>query len=119
MALFIPTYFAPIAQYAMMYQTGFDNIIFELEDNFQKQTYRNRCYIYGANGKLSLNVPIKHKTKVGRKKTKDALIENNYPWQQQHFKSLQAAYRSSPFFEFFEADLYNLFQKSFYVLQNK
>lgn len=116
MALFIPTYFAPIAQYAAIYQAK--DIIFELEDNFQKQTYRNRCYIYGANGKLSLNIPVKHKISEGRKKTKDTLVENDFPWQQQHFKSLQTAYRSSPFFEFFEDELHELFSKKYTFLQD-
>ena len=49
MALFIPTYFSPISQYKAILNS--DSVIFEIEDNFQKQTYRNRCYIYGANGK--------------------------------------------------------------------
>ncbi|MCF2876134.1 MULTISPECIES: WbqC family protein [unclassified Tenacibaculum] len=116
MALFIPTYFAPISQYAAIYQS--DSICFEIHDNYQKQTYRNRCYIYGANGKLALNVPVKHKTKVGRKKTKDTLIENDFPWQSQHFKSLQSAYRSSPYFEFFEDDLSKIFTKKYTFLQD-
>ncbi|WGH75554.1 WbqC family protein [Tenacibaculum tangerinum] len=114
MSLFIPTYFAPISQYAAIYQS--DTITFEVEDNYQKQTYRNRCYIYGANGKLALNIPVKHRTKEGRKKTKDTLVENNFPWQQQHFKSLQSAYRSSPFFEFFEEDLLRIFNKQYKFL---
>ena len=116
MPLFIPTYFAPISQYAAIYQS--DSVIFEIEDNYQKQTYRNRCYIYGANGKLALNVPIKHKTKEGRKKTKDTLVENDFPWQQQHFKSLQSAYRTSPFFEFFEDDLSKIFNTKYTFLQD-
>ncbi len=116
MALFIPTYFAPISQYAAIYQS--DSVTFEFEDNYQKQTYRNRCYIYGANGKLALNIPVKHLTKEGRKKTKDTIIENDFPWQQQHFKSLQSAYRSSPFFEFFEDDLAALFNKKYHFLQD-
>ena len=91
MSLFIPTYFAPISQYAAIYKS--DSIIFEVEDNYQKQTYRNRCYIYGANGKLTLNIPVKHILKENRKKTKDTLVENDIKWQQQHFKSLQSAYR--------------------------
>ncbi|CAM1345706.1 WbqC family protein [Tenacibaculum amylolyticum] len=114
MALFIPTYFSPISQYAFI--TRADNITFELEDNFQKQTYRNRCYIYGANGKLSLNIPIKHRSSVGRKKTKDTLVENDFPWQSQHFKSLKAAYRSSPYFEFFEEDIFKIFNKKYVYL---
>lgn len=116
MALFIPTYFAPISQYAAIYQS--EAITFELEDNYQKQTYRNRCYIYGANGKLALNVPVKHLIKEGRKKTKDTLVENDFPWQQQHFKSLQSAYRSSPFFEFFEDDIAKIFSKKYKYLQD-
>ena len=116
MSLFIPTYFAPISQYAVIYQS--DAVIFEVEDNYQKQTYRNRCYIYGANGKLALNIPVKHKTKEGRKKTKDTLVENDFPWQQQHYKSLQSAYRSSPFFEFFEEDLLKIFNKEYTFLQD-
>ena len=114
MAVFIPTYFAPISQYAAIYQS--EEIVFEVFDNFQKQTYRNRCCIYGANGKLSLSIPLKHKTGKGRKKTKDSLVENNFPWQQQHLKSLQTAYRSSPFFEFFEDDLKVIFNKEYKYL---
>ena len=116
MSLFIPTYFAPISQYAAIYKSN--TITFEVEDNYQKQTYRNRCYIYGANGKLALNVPVKHLIKERRKKTKDCIVENDFPWQQQHFKSLQSAYRSSPFFEFFEDDLAILFNKKYTYLQD-
>ncbi|WP_435262209.1 WbqC family protein [Tenacibaculum sp. nBUS_03] len=116
MALFIPTYFAPIAQYSVISQCN--SVTFEFEDNFQKQTYRNRCYIYGANGKLSLNIPVKHKHSENRKKTKDALIENDFPWQIQHFKSLQSAYRTSPFFEFYEDDIHKIFSKKYSFLHD-
>ncbi|CAM1349312.1 WbqC family protein [Tenacibaculum halocynthiae] len=116
MALFIPTYFAPIAQYSKISQC--DSVTFEFEDNFQKQTYRNRCYIYGANGKLSLNIPVKHKQSEGRKKTKDAMVENEFPWQQQHFKSLQSAYHTSPFFEFYEDDIHKIFSKKYSFLHD-
>lgn len=116
MAVFIPTYFSPIAQYAAIFKEN--EVVFEIEDNFQKQTYRNRCYIYGANGKLSLNIPIKHQTTEGRKKTKDTLVENDFPWQQQHYKSLQSAYRASPFFEFYEDDLQPIFNKKYKYIQD-
>ncbi|OSY87885.1 WbqC-like protein [Tenacibaculum holothuriorum] len=116
MAIFIPTYFSPIAQYAAIFKEN--EVVFEVEDNFQKQTYRNRCYIYGANGKLSLNIPIKHQTTEGRKKSKDTLVENDFPWQQQHYKSLQSAYRASPFFEFYEDDLQSIFNKKYKYLQD-
>ncbi|MBE7646202.1 hypothetical protein F7644_09400 [Tenacibaculum finnmarkense genomovar ulcerans] len=116
MALFIPTYFAPISQYAAIYNA--DSVVFELEDNYQKQTYRNRCAIYAANGKLSLNIPVKHLLTESRKKSKDTLVESDIPWQQQHFKSLQSAYKSSPFFEFFEDDIAKIFHKKYTYLQD-
>jgi CRISPR/Cas system Type II protein with McrA/HNH and RuvC-like nuclease domain len=87
-----------------------ESITFEMEDNFQKQTNRNRTYIYSPNGIQLLNIPIKH-SKNAHQKTKDVLIENEFDWQKQHFKSLEAAYRSSPFFEFFEDDIAPVFEK--------
>lgn len=115
MALFIPTYFSPISQYVAIVKSK-EKVVFEVEDNFQKQTYRNRCYIYGANGKQLLNIPVKHKNTNNRKKTKDTLVENEFPWQREHFKSLQSAYRSSPFFEYFEDDLAIIFNKKYKYL---
>lgn len=103
-----PTYFPSISQFAAIAQA--DQVSFEVEDNFQKQTSRNRTYIYSPNGIQLLNIPIKH-SKENRQKTKDIRIENDFGWQKQHFKSLEAAYRSSPFFEFFEDDIRPLFEK--------
>ncbi len=114
MALFIPTYFSPISQFTAIVNT--DKIIFEVEDNYQKQSYRNRCYIYGANGKQLLNIPIHHPKTNGRKKTKDILVDNSTFWQKQHLKSLESAYKSSPFFEFYIDDLLPVFTKKYHYL---
>jgi hypothetical protein len=103
-----PSYFPSISHFAAMVQS--DKITFEMEDNFQKQTNRNRTYIYSPNGIQLLNIPIKH-SNLSRQKTKDIKIEQEFDWQKQHFKSLEAAYRSSPFFEYFEDDLLPIFQK--------
>lgn len=105
--LFIPTYFAPISQYIEIYKNK--NIVFEVEDNFQKQTYRNRCHIYSANGKLQLNIPTIH-NKEKHRKTKDIRIDNSTFWQRAHIRSIETAYRSSPFFEFYEDDLKPLYE---------
>lgn len=114
MSIFIPTYFSPISQYTEIVSA--DSLLFEFEDNFQKQTYRNRCYIYGANGKQLLNIPVKHKNTSDRKKTKNTLVDPNFPWQSQHLKSIQTAYRNSPFFEFYEDDLQKIFNKNYTFL---
>ena len=106
--LLYPTYFPSISHYVAMAQS--DSITFEVEDNFQKQTNRNRTYIYSPNGIQLLNIPIKH-SKEKHQKTKDVQLETSFDWQKQHFKSLEAAYRTSPFFEFFEDELAPIFNK--------
>lgn len=102
-----PTYFPSISHYVAMIQA--EQITFEIEDNFQKQTNRNRMYIYSANGIQMLNIPVKH-TNEAHQKYKDAQIEDAFGWQKQHFKSLEAAYRTSPYFEYFEDDIRPIFE---------
>ena len=103
-----PTYFPSISHYVAMLQA--DSVTFEMEDNFQKQTNRNRMYIYSPNGVQLLNIPVKHAVEK-HQKYKDVRIENDFGWQKNHFKSLEAAYRTSPFFEYFEDDFRPLFEK--------
>jgi hypothetical protein len=103
-----PTYFPSISHFVAMAKA--DTVTFEMEDNFQKQTNRNRMYIYSPNGIQLLNIPIKH-TKEAHQKTKDVKLETAFDWQRQHFKSLEAAYRTSPFFEYFEDTLSPIFTK--------
>ncbi|MFK5981545.1 MAG: WbqC family protein [Flavobacteriaceae bacterium] len=103
-----PSYFPSIAQFSAMVQA--ENVVFEIEDNYQKQTYRSRTYIAHSNGVLLLNIPVKHSNNGSKLKTKDVQVENAFPWQSQHWKSLQSAYRTSPYFEFYEDDLKPLFE---------
>ena len=103
-----PTYFPSISNFVAMAKT--EKIIFEIDDNFQKQTNRNRMYIYSPNGLQMLNIPVKH-SKEAHQKTRDIKIETEFNWQKQHFKSLEAAYRSSPFFEYFEDAIQPIFTK--------
>jgi WbqC-like protein family len=103
-----PTYFPSISQVAAMVQA--QSVTFEMEDNFQKQTNRNRMYIYSPNGIQLLNIPIKHSENL-HQKTKDTRLETAFNWQKQHFKSLEAAYRTSPFFEYYEDSISSIFTK--------
>ena len=103
-----PTYFPSISHYIAMIKA--DMVTLEMEDNFQKQTNRNRMYIYSPNGVQLLNIPVKNS--IDRhQKYRDVRIENDFGWQKNHFKSLEAAYRTSPFFEYFEDDFRPLFEK--------
>lgn len=103
-----PSYFPSVSHFVAI--ANADVVTFEMEDNFQKQTNRNRMYIYSPNGIQLLNVPIKH-SKEAHQRIREVRIENDFDWQKQHFKSLEAAYRTSPFFEYFENDLLPIFQK--------
>lgn len=106
--LILPTYFPSISNFVALVKSS--SIVFEVEDNYQKQTNRNRTYIYSPNGILMLNIPVKH-GKEKYQKTKEVKLETAFDWQKQHFKSLEAAYRTSPFFEYFEDDLRPIFNK--------
>lgn len=101
-----PTYFPSIAQCVAMVQA--QKVIFEVCGNYQKQTYRNRMNIYGPQGKMSLTIPVIY-TQKHRQRYADIVISNDGRWQDVHWKSIQTAYSSSPFFEFYEHDLMPLF----------
>ncbi|MFD1316650.1 WbqC family protein [Namhaeicola litoreus] len=109
-----PTYFSPIIQFVAI--AKYKEFWFELEDNFQKQTYRNRCYVFGANGNLLLNLPIVHEHSGQRQKTKEVKLDPQNNWQLLHKKSLEAAYRSSPYFEFYEEEINLVFEKKYTYL---
>ena len=93
------------------------SVIWEVCDNFQKQTFRNRCYIATDRGRLMLNIPIRHVGGTqGRQRYRDVRIDNTYSWQRQHWRSLETAYRATPFFEFYEEEIRPLFTKPFEYL---
>jgi hypothetical protein len=108
-----PSYFPSISHFVAIANS--ELVTFEIEDNFQKQTNRNRMYIYSPNGIQLLYVPIK-RTKERHQRIKEVKIENDFDWQKQHFKSLEAAYRASPFFEYFEDEIAPIFQKKYTFL---
>lgn len=103
-----PSYFPSILQMCAAAQAK--EICFEIHDNFQKQTYRNRTYIAHSNGKLLLNIPIL-KEKGGSRKTADLQAAFFEDWQAHHYKSIVSAYSSSPFFEYYIDDLLVFFEE--------
>ena len=96
-----------------------NEIIWEVADNYQKQTYRNRCYICTDQGKHILSIPIKHVGgDQGRQKYKNVKLENDYQWQRQHWRTLQTAYRTSPYFEYYEDEIAPLFERKYDFLMD-
>src|SRR5688500_11674281 len=109
-AVFPVSYFGPINYYKSL--LTYEEILFEQFEHYPKQTCRNRCYIYGANGKLMLTVPVK-KGKTEHTVLKDVRISNDVSWQKLHWRSLEAAYRSSPYFEYLEDEFRQFFTKHY------
>jgi WbqC-like protein family len=106
-----PGYFAPVSQFTVLVK--YKEVCLEVCDNYQKQTYRNRCYIYGANGKLMLNIPIIHSKNKSRQLTKEVKIDYTSNWQKQHLKSIKTAYQTSPYFEFYEDEFTTFFDRNY------
>ncbi len=91
-----------------------DKILLEKYEHFIKQTYRNRCEIVTANGKLSLSIPlIKQADKELISDKKISYAEN---WQKQHWRAISSAYKNSPFFEFFEDEFKPFYENEYEFL---
>ncbi len=96
---------------------SFEEVYIEVHDNYQKQSYRNRTTIYGANGLLDLIIPVKQPD-GNNTRTQDVLIDYDMPWNETHWKALVSAYKHSPFFEIFEEELKPLYKRKFkYLLE--
>ncbi len=107
-ALLPTAYLAPISYYKILLQQPDCKI--EYHEHFVKQSIRNRCEIYGANGKLRLTIP---KQRQGSSKTTINNIKISYKnkWQKEHWKSIVSAYNSSPFFEYYKDKLKPFFER--------
>ncbi|MGB0932530.1 MAG: WbqC family protein, partial [Chitinophagales bacterium] len=95
-------YAGTIQYYARMLHHG--KVLVEKYEHFQKATYRNRCYIAMPDGKMRLSIPME-KGRSHRRTIKDMKISYEWDWQKHHWNSFMAAYRSSPYFEYYEDDL--------------
>lgn len=99
-------YLPPVSWFAEFLKDG-RQVSLEQFEHFPKQTYRNRANIYGANGKLSLIIPVKHSGKCAMKDIEISYAED---WQKLHWKSIKNAYQSSPYFEYYEEKLSGIFE---------
>jgi hypothetical protein len=78
---------------------GFHFCLIDPTELYQKQTYRNRTYIYSPNGIQPLIIPI---LRPYNGIIKDVKIDYKMAWQRNHWRSIQTAYNNSPFFEFYQ-----------------
>lgn len=105
--VFSSCYLPPIVYFKQFLMA--ENCLVDVHEYFVKQTYRNRCTIFGADGKLDLVVPIYKRN--SKQLMKEVKISNDENWQKIHWKSIEAAYRSSPYFEYYEDAFYPFYNK--------
>ena len=108
-------YFPPIHYFTKLY--AHSNVWIEQEDNYVKQTYRNRCMIGAADGPLTLTIPVE-KGEGGKSTMKDIRISDHGRWQHLHWQALVSAYRTSPFFEYYMDDFRPFFDQKWSFLMD-
>lgn len=95
----------------------YDEITLELHENYQRKSYRNRCEVYGPNGKQAMQIPVTrgsfHKTNI-----QDLQISYDTDWQKNHFKTIETAYKSTPFYEYYEDDIIPFYENKFKYLKD-
>lgn len=106
-------YLAPIQYYAKFLLA--DRIYIERQENYIKQTYRNRCSIVSANGPIALSIPVVHSSKE-KTLMKDIRIAEHGNWQHMHWNAIVSAYNSTPFFEYYQDDFAPFYRKQYSFL---
>lgn len=104
-------YLAPVEYFIVV--ANAKKVVLEQYENYQKQTYRNRCKIATSNGIMELNIPVEKSTGSS---IRDIKISEHIDWQKQHWRSIETAYNSSAFFEFYSDDLKPFFEKKWVFL---
>jgi hypothetical protein len=84
----------------------FNEVILEGHEYFVKQTYRNRCYINTAQGKKMLTVPLIERH--GKVLMKEVLVETGNKWRNNHWRTIESAYRKAPYFDYYSDELKNI-----------
>jgi hypothetical protein len=101
------TYFGPVQWYQKLYRS--DETEIEACENFQKQTYRNRCIIATTQGTQALTIPVERSNSplsiLNSQLIKDLRISDHGNWRHLHWNALQSAYGESPFFEYYQDDI--------------
>ncbi len=98
----IELHYLPSLEYFCALQS-FETILLEKNEHYVKQSYRNRCYINTAQGVEMLVVPLT--AKHGKVVIKDIRIDRNNKWQNNHWRTIESAYRKAPYFEYYADEL--------------
>ena len=84
-------------------------IYIEACENYQKQSYRNRCRFYAADGVQELNIPVVHKGGTHKLPISEIRIDWSKAWLQQHERAIISAYRTSAYFEYYMDEFFAIY----------
>lgn len=108
-------FFPPIAYFFELYKNR--KVTLCHGEIFPKQTFRNRCVILNANGLQNLTVPVEkdagHLTLV-----RDIKISYAEDWRKIHLRSIESAYRRTPYYEYYFEDIENILNTDFVYLKD-
>ncbi len=101
--IFSTAYFPPIGYFKALSRYGNGLLLLEAAEHYRKQSWRTRCNILSANGVLSLSVPVivPEDKDIGRVE-----IDYSKDWLRQHERALVSAYNSTPFFEYYQDEIF-------------
>ena len=119
-------YFPPVSYFAAMAEEmeGLSNrmdgssslelspsiVYIEACENYQKQSYRNRCRFYAADGVQALSFPIVHEGGTHKLPISEIKVDYSTPWLQQHERAIVSAYRTSAYFEYYQDELFDILE---------
>ena len=106
-------YLAPVVYYTKLYAC--EKAYIERYDHYMKQTYRNRCVIASANGPLALTIPTE-KADEAKCLMKDVRISDHGNWRHTHWNAFVAAYRQSPFFDYYADEFHRFYEQKYEFL---
>lgn len=112
-ALLIELHYLPCLDY-MAGLLKFGQVQIEAHEHYQKQSYRNRCYVRTANKIDVLTVPVQQG--AHHQPIRDVRIDNSQPWPLHHWRCLRAAYGKAPFFEYYAPELESVYQQTWTFL---
>ena len=101
-------YLGPVQYYCKL--LSFDTVMMETNENYLKQTYRNRCMIAAANGIQSLTVPVENPP-TDKCLIRDIRISGHGNLRHNHWNALVSAYGMSPFFEYYQDDFAPIYER--------
>lgn len=106
-------YLAPVSYFAALCSCR--KAYIERYDHYMKQTYRNRCVIASAGGPLALTIPVE-KLREDKCCMKDIRMSEHGNWRHVHRNAFVAAYKKSPFFDYYDAEFNAFFERKYEFL---